>query len=83
MLSVISVSFVSLKLLFTVLSVHAVLQAGKDVTLDFHDSGQDDVLFEQGDMQTHTFKDFPNSAQDDEEEEDKSEVLYCHFNKPV
>ena len=50
------------------------LQANKDVTLDFHDSGQDDVLFEQGDMQTHTFKDFPHSAEDDEEEGDKSEV---------
>lgn len=49
--------------------------ANKDTTLDFHDSGQDDVLFEQGDMQTHTFKDFPHSAQDEEEEGDKSELL--------
>lgn len=48
--------------------------SGKDTTLDFHDSGQDDVLFEQGNMQTHTFTDFPNSAQDDDEG-DKSELL--------
>ena len=31
------------------------------------------MLFDQGKMQTHTFTDFPNSANSDEEE-DKSEV---------
>ena len=36
------------------------------------------MLFEQGNMQTHTFTDFPNSAQDDDEG-DKSEVCYKIF----
>ena len=60
------------------IAIFQCLQSGKDTTLDFHDSGQDDVLFEQGNMQTHTFTDFPNSAQDDDEG-DKSEVCYKIF----
>lgn len=50
------------------------LQSGKD-GLEFHDSGGDDVLFDQSAGQTHTFTNFPSSAVDDDEEtEDKAHV---------
>ena len=49
------------------------LQSGKD-GLDFHDSGGDDVLFDQGGGHTITFSNFPDSAVDDDEAGDKSQV---------
>ncbi|XP_045157461.2 protein YIPF1-like isoform X2 [Mercenaria mercenaria] len=49
--------------------------SGKD-GLEFHDSGGDDVLFDQGAGHTHTFTNFPASAVDDDEESgDKSQLL--------
>jgi hypothetical protein len=49
------------------------LQSGKD-GLDFHDSGGDDVLFDQSGGHTITFTNFPDSAVDDDDSGDKSQV---------
>lgn len=50
--------------------------------LEFHDSGGDDVLFDQGSGQTHTFTNFPASAVDEDEETgDKSQLLKDESNK--
>ncbi|XP_060566397.1 protein YIPF1-like [Ruditapes philippinarum] len=51
-----------------------VIMSGKD-GLDFHDSGGDDVLFDQSGGHTITFTNFPDSAVDDEDSGDKSQLL--------
>lgn len=57
------------------------MQTSKD-DLQFHDSGgQDDVLFDKSDGQTHTFTNFPDSAVDidDEESGDNAQVFLKSF----